>query len=242
MTITVATYNVHRCVGHDGRRDPERVASVLRELDVDVIALQELEWEAEAARDLLARFARSLGCAGIAGPTLLGNTGHYGNAVLTRLPVREVHRIDLSMPGREPRGALDLALAVPRGTLRVVATHLGLAPAERRQQIQRILALLPAAASGPVVLMGDLNEWFLWGRPLRWLRGHFGHAPAPATFPARCPVLALDRIWLKPYRLRRSLRVHATAQARAASDHLPLRMQIAWPEPPVSGTDPRDAA
>ncbi len=101
---------------------------VLRELDADIIAVQELEWQSAAALDLLAEFARELGCSGIAGPTLLEKTGHYGNAVLTRLPISAVHRVDLSVPGREPRGALDLMLEAPRCALRVIATHLGLAP------------------------------------------------------------------------------------------------------------------
>ncbi len=227
MPLTIATYNVHGCVGSDGQRNSERVLAVLRELDADVIALQELEWQPVAALDLIADFARELGCEGIAGPTLLKRDGHYGNAVLTRLPVRTVHRVDLSVPGREPRGALDLMLETPRGALRVIATHLGLAPAERRQQIRRILAMLAPVRPEPVVLMGDLNEWFLWGRPLRWLRAHFGRAPAPATFPARRPVFALDRIWIEPRSLRTGLAVHSTALARRASDHLPVRMTIA---------------
>jgi len=234
MALAVATYNVHRCIGADGRRDPERVLAVLRELDADVVALQELEWRPAAALDLLEDFARRLGCAGVAGPTLLAQTGHYGNAILTRLPVRAANRVDLSVPGREPRGALDLRLGTPHGDLRVVATHLGLAPAERRAQIRRILGLLAPVRPEPVVLMGDLNEWFLWGRTLRWLRAHFGRAAAPATFPARWPLLALDRIWVEPRALRRTLAAHASERARTASDHLPLRMTLAWPgEPPA---------
>src|SRR4029079_146454 len=105
------------------------------------------------------------------------DSGQYGNAVLTRLPILTVRRVDLSVPGREPRGALDLELDAPGSVLRIIATHLGLAPTERRQQIRRILASLPKSRDDPVVLMGDLNEWFLWGRSLRWLRRHFGHAP-----------------------------------------------------------------
>jgi endonuclease/exonuclease/phosphatase family metal-dependent hydrolase len=227
MPLTIATYNVHGCVGSDGRRNSERVLAVLRELEADVVALQELEWQPAAALDLLAGFARELGCQGVAGPTLLKRDGHYGNAVLTRLPVRAVNRVDLSVPGREPRGALDLMLEAPRGALRVIATHLGLAPAERRHQIRRILAMLAPVRPEPVVLMGDLNEWFLWGRPLRWLRAHFGRAPAPATFPARLPVFALDRIWVEPRNLRTGLAVHSTPLARGASDHLPVRMTLA---------------
>ncbi len=229
VTLTVATYNVHRCVGHDGRHDAGRVLEVLRELDADVIALQELEWQPEAARDLLAHFAGTLGSQAIAGPTLLAGTGTYGNAVLTRLPVRAVRRVDLSVSGREPRGALDLTLEAPTSPLRVIATHLGLAPVERRQQIRRILTLLPTTGDEPVVLMGDLNEWFLWGRPLRWLRTRFGQVPAPATFPARIPIFALDRIWVQPRSLCRSIAAYASTQAREASDHLPLRVTLAWP-------------
>jgi endonuclease/exonuclease/phosphatase family metal-dependent hydrolase len=76
--------------------------------------------------------------------------------------------------------------------------------------------------------MGDLNECFLGGRPLRWLRAHVGRAPAPATVPARRPVFALDRIWVEPRGLRTGLAVHSTALARSASDHLPVRMTVAW--------------
>jgi endonuclease/exonuclease/phosphatase family metal-dependent hydrolase len=78
-----------------------------------------------------------------------------------------------------------------------------------------------------VVLLGDLNEWFLWGRPLRWLRRHFGRTPAPATFPARWPLFALDRIWVEPVRLLERIEVHRNGFAREASDHLPLRATLA---------------
>ena len=227
MTLKVATYNVHRCVGPDRRRDPGRVLAVLRELGADVVALQELEWQPAAALDLLEDFARDLACSGIAGPTLTAQSGHYGNAVLSRLPVRNVRRVDLTVLGREPRGALDLLLESPRGDLQVIATHLGLGVAERREQVRRILALIPPDRARPVVLMGDLNEWFLWGRPVRWLRAHFGRAPAPASFPARFPLLALDRIWVEPVELRRDVRVHFSELARAASDHLPISTTLA---------------
>lgn len=222
MPLVVATYNVHRCIGRDGRSDPGRTLAVLRELDADVIALQELQWQPADARHLLQQFALGLGYTALAGPTLLRETGHYGNAILTRLAVRETEALDLSVPGREPRGALEALLDAPGGPLRLVATHLGLRPYERRAQMRRLLARLRGSTSASV-LLGDLNEWFLWGRPLRWLRARFGRTPAPATYPAQRPLFALDRIWVEPRRLLHELRPHASPLARVASDHLPLR-------------------
>ena len=78
-----------------------------------------------------------------------------------------------------------------------------------------------------MLLMGDLNEWYLWGRPLRWLHSHFRETPAaPPTFPARQPVLALDRIWVAPAGSLRRLRRHVSPLARVASDHLPLVAEL----------------
>jgi len=227
MRIVVSTYNVHRCVGRDGRYDPARIRAVINELDADVVALQELEWNPEAALHVLDTLARGTGYTSVAGPTLFRADGHYGNALLTRLAVRRIDRLDLSVPGREARGALDVELLAEQSTVRVMATHLGLLAGERRAQMQRLLDAL-SVTRAPTVLMGDLNEWFLWGRPLRWLRAHFGRAPAPATFPASWPVLALDRIWVEPARMLREVRTHRSPLARLASDHLPLLGVLAW--------------
>lgn len=226
MALTVATYNIHRCVGRDGRFDPERVLAVLQELDADVIALQEILWDAHDALHLLHQFAAQLKYCAIAGPTLLRRDGHYGNAVLTRLAVRSVNHIDLSVGGHEMRGAIDAVLGTTTGSVRVIATHLGLWPSERRRQMRRLLALLADGSNTPAVLMGDLNEWFLWGRPLRWLRAYFGHTPAPASFPAGFPLFALDRIWTKPATELLAIETITSATARAASDHLPVRAVI----------------
>jgi endonuclease/exonuclease/phosphatase family metal-dependent hydrolase len=76
-------------------------------------------------------------------------------------------------------------------------------------------------------LIGDLNEWYLWGRPLRWLHSHFRETLAtPATFPARRPVFALDRIWVARAGSLRGRRRHASPLARVASDHLPLVAEV----------------
>jgi len=222
--LRLASYNIHGAVGRDGRRDLGRIIGVLEELDADLVALQEVD-SRHGEFDMLAELAQRTGLTPVAGPTLVHHRGDYGNAILTRAPILAVRLIDLSVEGREPRGAIDADLRMAGGPLRVVATHLGLRPVERRYQVQRLLAALKDAERPVTVLMGDLNEWFLWGQPSRWLHAYFEATPTPATFPARFPIVALDRVWVRPNRLLRSIGAHASPLARAASDHLPV---TAW--------------
>ncbi len=235
----IASYNIHRCYGQDGRYDPARIKQVLLQLNADVIALQEVELQDDAPA-LLDYFCDDTPWQAIEGINLKRETGHYGNALLTSLPISETRRIDLSVAGREPRGALDITFNVQQNKkLRMIATHLGLRPGERRDQIKQILATLDETEmSSPVaditVLMGDLNEWFLWGRPLRWLQKHFQQAKtaprARASFPARWPLLALDRIWVKPSASLSDIAVVNNALTRIASDHLPVIAKLTLPE------------
>lgn len=222
-TLTVATWNIHGAIGADGRYAPMRIVGVLEEIGADIVALQEVASEQEHA-EFLAVIERATGYHAVAGLLRQRRGSDFGNAVLSRYPVTNVEHLDLAVDGYEPRGALDVCvaagLAVP---LRVLATHLGLRPGERREQVRRLLAHVECQSPHPTLLMGDLNEWYLWGRPLRWLHSHFNERPsAPRTFPARRPLFALDRIWVSPAGSLRGLACHATRLARAASDHLPL--------------------
>lgn len=230
MTITVCSYNIRGAVGRDGRLDPLRIASVVAETGADIVALQEVEHHAVGGRDLPEFLAHHGGYELYLGPTLMRSRQLYGNILLSRMPAASVRRLDLSIPGREPRGAIDIEIRSAHGTLRVINTHLGLRPGERRQQVRRLLAHLETCNGADLtVLTGDINEWFLWGRPLRWLNRHFSRALAPATFPAGLPLLALDRIWIAPGQQLLSLHTHASPKARLASDHLPLCARFAMP-------------
>jgi endonuclease/exonuclease/phosphatase family metal-dependent hydrolase len=224
--LKVATYNVHRAIGADGRSVPARVLAVLQEIDPDVIALQELDLHRDSSLNMLDYLARNTGLISVAGPTMWRLQSRYGNAVLTRLPILDARRIDLTLPGREPRGALDLDLEWCGGTLHLIATHLGLNPGERRLQVRRLLQLFDDEAAELSVLLGDLNEWFLWGRPLRWLKRKFPRALYRNTFPARFPCLSLDRIWVNPPACLLRLETHVSRLSRVASDHLPLKALI----------------
>ncbi len=217
----VATYNIHCGIGRDGRFSERRILEVLREMDVDVVALQEVESRASGI-DMLGWLAKETGFHAVFGTTLLRADGHYGNGLLARCPIRHIENLDLSFPRCEPRNAIVADVECEGETLRVVATHLGLRPAERREQIRRLLPMFRKRSDQPAVLAGDVNEWFLWGRPLRWLHRYFAETPALRTFPAWRPLLSLDRIWAHPGSLLGGLRVHDSPTARKASDHLPL--------------------
>lgn len=220
--VTIASYNVHRAIGGDGHCDPARILEVLREIDADVIALQEVEAR-DSGADMLAWLGKEMGYHAVAGTTLVRHDGHYGNGILSRWPIKARNLVDLSWRRREPRGAIAVDINVaPEKHLRVVATHLGLQPAERREQVQRLLRLFTWKPDEAAVLIGDLNEWFLWGRPLRRLHRHFAPTPPRRTFPSRMPMLALDRVWTHPASLLKDLRAHRSALSRVASDHLPL--------------------
>jgi endonuclease/exonuclease/phosphatase family metal-dependent hydrolase len=226
--VIVASYNVHGGRGIDRRLDHGRIADVIAETGADIVALQELHSPAGSDNMLEQLHLRS-GYHAIAGPTLSDAGAEFGNGVLSRFPVRTARRIELSVDRREPRGALDLEIDCRDISLRLIATHLGLRPTERRAQVQQLLKLLREDAGLPTVLLGDLNEWAFWGRPLRWLHAHFGESPACKTFPSPCALIALDRIWVAPRDTLIEVRAHSSRLARRASDHLPLVAQLDLP-------------
>jgi endonuclease/exonuclease/phosphatase family metal-dependent hydrolase len=226
VTLVLASYNIHRCYGRDGRHDPERIRQVLHNLDAHVVALQEVELLYDSP-GLLEFFCENTAWKAIPGLTLTRDNGHYGNALLTSLPIHSVRRIDLSQPGREPRGALHVMLEHHGFRFTVTATHLGLRPGERRAQIGRLLEIMRNSDTSSKdadarVLMGDLNEWLRWARARRWLRQYFTDVRTPASYPAFFPLLPLDRILVDPVELLRSVEVVKSGLARTASDHLPV--------------------
>lgn len=229
MEATLATYNIHRSIGSDRQASADRIIGVLREIEADIVALQEVPAHGENGLAFLDYLGQETGYRTIAGPTLMHESGPYGNALLTRARVLSVRRYDLTCGSWEPRGALFLELDDKGFRLQVVATHLGLRSGERRQQVRRLLELMPDNPTEPAILMGDFNEWLPWGRPLRWLHTYFGRAAAPVSFPSRLPLFALDRIWVHPTEALLSITQHRSALARRASDHLPVVARVTWP-------------
>jgi endonuclease/exonuclease/phosphatase family metal-dependent hydrolase len=220
--IRVVSYNVHACIGADGSFEPARIADILLELAPDLVALQEIEDRPYGGTTVSEFLASQLGMFAHYGSTLHRGDAPYGNLLLARRPAAHVRAHDISMPGGEPRGVIEARFAAGDVRLKFLATHLGLRGSERARQARRLLPLAETERNELVVLAGDINEWRPLTRPLKILAGSFDFQSRNRTFPARMPVLSLDRIYVSPGALVASVRTERTAATRIASDHLPL--------------------
>ncbi len=233
--LRVVTYNVHKCQGLDRRVRPARIASVLRELDADVIALQEVvsvedrEHEQHQARFI----AEELGYQFHVGETRRHQGGAYGNVTLTRLPVVRSCNYDITWRWQEPRGCLRVDVDAGQGDARplhVFNVHLGTAFIERRHQGRKLVSadvLRDKDVTGARVVLGDFNEWTrglasrLLSEELRSadVRQHLRRA---RTYPGPLPILHLDHVYYDPALELVRLSLHKSLTALVASDHLPL--------------------
>jgi endonuclease/exonuclease/phosphatase family metal-dependent hydrolase len=236
VRLRVVTWNVHGCVGPDGRFLPARTALVLAALAPDLALLQEVG-DNRGVRppvDQAGALAGALGLACVVGLTLKTSLHGYGQATLTRLPVLGSETLDLSVPGREPRLALEVDVGRDEVRLRTLNVHLGLGASERRAQLRRLLPhLRPGGAR--VVLGGDFND-FPPGPVSLTLRHRLVDAAARLerrrTFPSRWPILRLDRVYCSTELGILGAFVDRSARAREASDHLPVVVDIE-PRPPA---------
>jgi endonuclease/exonuclease/phosphatase family metal-dependent hydrolase len=228
--IRVATYNIHKCVGTDRRRDPQRILNVLAEINADIVALQEADLrfgERSGILDLDV-LHQQLGLVPVPIVNATKNHGWHGNVVLVREAVVH-HTHQIALPGVEPRGALVVDLEAKSLQLRVIATHFGLLRRSRAKQVETVMQSAQAAFGRTVLLMGDLNEWRIGKRSgIAGLEPIFGSFEffAP-SYPSRYPLLALDRILCNPHQSLRNITVHSTPLSRKASDHLPITAELA---------------
>jgi len=223
--LVVASYNIHRGVGLDRKRDLDRIAQVIGEMSPDVVGLQEVVRENGMAHaDQATYLGQVLGMQVVMGETRSYGSGTYGNAVLTRLPVLSSVRCDLSCDGREPRGCLRVDLDLDHTAVHLFNCHFGLAFHERRAQLDLLAGFLQAAdCDGPRLLVGDFNEWHR-GPVTRRLRREFSSPMRRMrrTHPAVFPLFRLDRIYWDVELQGEAFHVHRSRLARVASDHLPV--------------------
>jgi endonuclease/exonuclease/phosphatase family metal-dependent hydrolase len=223
--IRVASYNMRKAIGTDRRRRPERTLEVLRELDADVIALQEADrrFGTRASAIPLHMIDEHSDYKPVAFDARDGSLGWHGNALLVRKSVEILHKELLHLPSLEPRGAVTADICLNGEELRVVGMHLDLSGLWRRQQANAILHHLQTRDSAiPAVLMGDLNEWSVRGGCLRDFGHHLTFAHCGRSFHTRRPVVQLDRIMVSPGLGIDDCGVHHSAAARKASDHYPV--------------------
>jgi endonuclease/exonuclease/phosphatase family metal-dependent hydrolase len=226
--LNVASYNIHKAVGADGRRDPARIAAVIAEIGADILALQEADQRFGKRAGLLDLEALRRDIGLIAVPTeSIGDThGFHGNLLLVRNALVEVVH-HLHLPGFEPRGALMTDLQIAGQPLRVISAHLGLLPRSRTRQIRELMAKLKTLDDRPALLMGDFNEWRLDARSsLGSLSDHFTGPPSVQSFPSRYPLFALDRMMACSQGELTDLVTHDTPLSRIASDHLPIKARL----------------
>jgi endonuclease/exonuclease/phosphatase family metal-dependent hydrolase len=237
----ILTYNVHRCLGTDGRLSPSRIADVIAAYEPDVVALQELDVGRlrTGGIDQAHAIAQALGMHVHFHASLKVLEEEYGNAILTHRPSQLMKAEALPgwgrKPGLEPRGALWACVQIGGADVQVINTHLGLRRHERLAQIDTLLGpqwLGHPACREPVILVGDLNATPR-SRAYRRLTSHLWDAQAQiplsrpkATFPSRLPMLRIDHVFVS--RSVRVLRVETvrTPLARVASDHLPLLVEF----------------
>ena len=230
--LVIASYNIHKCVGTDGRRDPGRIVDVIGEIAPDIIALQEVDTRFGERKGLLhlERLEREHGLVPVPLSKPSAAHGWHGNIVLFRKGlVSDVHEINL--PGLEPRGALvtELDFEDEKG-VRIIAAHFGLLRRSREQQARMIVDHVKKHRERPTIVLGDLNEWRVGAKSaLHRLSPAFGALPPSApSFPSRLPFLALDRIISNRPGLISDVIAHETPLSRVASDHLPVMTTLSY--------------
>ncbi len=225
MNLTFASYNIHKAVGLDRRRDPERILAVLREIDADVIALQEADRRFGDRASVLPRQMIDDHTPWRAVPlqSRPDSIGWHGNALLVRRGIEVVLAEPVHLPALEPRGAVCADLRVAGRALSVVGLHLDLSGLRRRRQLRAVFDHLAASgAAHPAVLMGDFNQWSHQRGAMREINDGWQLITPGNSFPSRQPVAALDRIVISRHWICEQAGVHHSALAARASDHLPV--------------------
>lgn len=236
-TLVVLTYNIHHGEGLDGVVDPDRIASVIKSCNPDVVCLQEVDRNLPRTdhRDFPALLADKLGMQVFFEPNYQFDGGDYGNAILTRLPVSEHHNMALPNPiSAEPRGCLAVTKRWQNTEIRVLNTHLGLNGQERLAQAEAIVTALENGH--PTILAGDMNETAAapgLQRLQTWLKDTIEKQTdaTSGTVPVNDPRRRIDYILVSEHFDVISSTIINTEETRIASDHLPymatLRLKTA---------------
>jgi endonuclease/exonuclease/phosphatase family metal-dependent hydrolase len=232
IRLRLVTYNVHKCQGLDRLTLPGRIASVLKNLNPDIVALQEIVGAGPRGRGQEEEIGEILRMRPLLEPALLLRGHPYGNALLSRFPIKNHAACDLSQKNLEPRFCQRVDLLIDGHPVHLYNVHLGTSWKERERQAKQLASFLSdPSVKGPKILLGDFNEWFkgpatqtlcetfqsLDIRPfLKW----------PKTYPGFLPVFQIDQMYYKgPVQI---VKVEAPRNwsTMIASDHMPLVAEL----------------
>ncbi len=243
--LKIGSYNIQKSIGVDARRRPERTLAVIREMDCDVIALQEADKrfgprESTLQPELIAELTDYK-------PVPIAvreaSIGWHGNAILVRRNISIVDFKRLELPTLEPRGAVMADIKIGSHLVRVAAMHLSVIATYRKRQIAALMHQLHAHAHDlPTVLVGDLNEWWDAAASLKLFNPKFEVTTPGRSFPSPMPVASLDRIITSPEFKVHASGVHRSETARIASDHLPVWAQLGLEHPIHPNLEPEPSS
>ncbi|MEL6452368.1 MAG: endonuclease/exonuclease/phosphatase family protein [Pseudomonadota bacterium] len=238
--LRCATWNVHRAKGGDGRVDPVRVvdaiAQVLAPLGLDILALQEADGDGPPHAGILDihRIAEVTGLTYVHDPALRWgphSDGFLGTILFLSPSLQRTHADIIDLPGHCHRGAVSVETLCENRPLRIISTHLSLFQPLRIAQMRILGQYLYRRKPMQTILLGDLNEWRPWGGLMlhRALVGTRFRGPVRRTFPAKQPLLPLDRILTDAPGAVQQMRAVTAPETTAASDHLPLEAIVTVP-------------
>ena len=231
-TLRVATYNIHRCRGMDGRTNPARAADVIRSIEPDIVALQEVIGAGASSAGHAEEIGALLGMGWVMAPVRHLRGSLFGNVVLSRFPILHHTQYDLSWKTCEPRCCQRVDIAIGDDTLHLYNVHLGTAFLERRYQASRLSAIVhDRRIEPPKIVLGDFNEW-MKGLATQMLSEKLQsidlrqHLRRRKTYPGMFPMLHLDHIYYDGQVEVVKMELPRTRASMMASDHLPLVAEL----------------
>lgn len=231
MSLTIASYNIRKCVGLDWKRNPARVQAVLGEIDADIVLLQEADKRLQPRHGTLSADSlfRELGYRFVEVADNDVSHGWHGNAILYREPLTVLRAKQIDIPTVEPRGAVAAVFHLADGkVLQVIGAHLSLLKKTRAQQIDFLVETMASQNDTcPTIMGGDLNEknaerWFVDNSRLQ----NYQLVTPGASFHSSRPILKFDRFIVDKRIVVGEHRVHRSPLSARASDHLPVIMNF----------------
>ncbi|MBL9188826.1 MAG: endonuclease/exonuclease/phosphatase family protein [Opitutaceae bacterium] len=233
MTLRVMSYNIHHAEGLDGKLDVARIAQVIVDAKADLVGLQEVDRGVERTqrRDLPAELAKLTGLTVQFDKNIAHQGGDYGNAVLSRFPIKRAKNTHLkSFANGEQRGVQQLILDVQGREVLFLNTHLDARrdTAEREHSATELRAIVSAAGAMPVILVGDFNATpdAKSIAPLHDILTDAWTAVSQEpgfTIPVKKPSKRIDYIWITPATITP---VKMAVLHSEASDHLPIVVEL----------------